>query len=56
MRFSYPRFQLMKPVDYEKALFGNVMHFIEVLGCWANFRNGVDLQYVSKQLGTASVV
>jgi len=55
MIFSYPRFQLMKPVDYEKAILGNVMHFIEVMDCWANFRNGVDLQYVGKQLGTSGI-
>lgn len=45
----------MKPVDYEKALLGNVMHFVGVMGCWANFRNGVDLHYVGKQLGTSGI-
>jgi len=40
----------MEPFDYEDALLGNVMHFVEVMGCWANFRNGVDLQYFGKQL------
>jgi len=55
MRCSYPRFQLMKPFDCEKALLGNVMHFIEVMDCWANFRSGVDLQYVGKRLGTSGI-
>ena len=45
----------MKPIDYEKALLGNVMHFIGVMACWANFRNGVDLQYVGKQFGTHGI-
>ena len=45
----------MKPVGYEEAVLGNVMHFTEVMGCWANFRNGVDLQYFGKQLGTSGI-
>jgi hypothetical protein len=45
----------MKLFDYEKALLGNVLHFIEAMDCWTNFRSGVDLQYVSKQLGTSDI-
>ena len=55
MRFSYPRFHLMKPIDYEKALLGTVTQLIEVMGCQANFREGVDIQYVSKQLGMSGI-
>jgi hypothetical protein len=45
----------MQPIDFEKALLGNVMHFTEVMGSWANFRNGEDLQYFGKQLGTSGI-